>query len=369
MHRIRTLALALAAVGMAGCHEEHVHHEAKATFPVTTPLRQDASINDEYVARIHAIQHIELRALERGYLTGVFVDEGQLIEKDTKMFQILPRIYDAELRRAKAEQDMANIEFKNTRMLADKNIVAAPQLAMAQAKLAKAKAESSLAQTHRDLSRVIAPFTGLMGRFHVRLGSLVDEGELLTTLSDNSTVWAYFNVAEADYLDLPCRLESADAAFAIESACYARGKDKWDFIDALHGTLKPGGRFAVADCFRRNTKPMPRLIDRAYRRCCDCWVLQEMAEINLFTRSLERAGFVDIRVDDISWHVAPSVAHVPWTALKFIAKVIFRGEFRTLHRERRNNVIAPLLGMVLGMCRPHFSYCIVSGRKPEGEAG
>ncbi len=170
---------------------------------------------------------------------------------------------------------------------------------------------------------------------------------------------------EADYLDLPCRLESADAAFAIESACYARGKDKWDFIDALHGTLKPGGRFAVADCFRRNTRPLPRLIDRAYRRCCDCWALQEMAEINLFTRSLERAGFVDIRVDDISWNVAPSVAHVPWTALKFIVKVMLRGELKTLHRERRNNVIAPVLGMLLGMCRPHFSYCIVRGRKPE----
>lgn len=218
MHQIRALALALAVVGIAGCHEEHVHHPPKPTFPVATPLRQDASINDEYVARIHAIQHIELRALERGYLTGVFVDEGQLIEKDTKMFQILPRIYDAELRRAKAEQDMANIEFKNTRMLAQQNIVAAPQLAMAQAKLSKAKAESSLAQTHRDLSRVIAPFTGLMGRFHVRLGSLVDEGELLTTLSDNSTVWAYFNVAEADYLDLKSKPDAAPEAVTLRMA-------------------------------------------------------------------------------------------------------------------------------------------------------
>ena len=191
----------------------------------------------------------------------------------------------------------------------------------------------------------------------------VEEGNALTEAAglENRVL-----LMEADYLDLPCRLESADAAFAIESACYARGKDKWNFIDALHGTLKPGGRFAVADCFRRNTRPLPKLVDRAYTRCCECWALQEMAEINLFTRSLERAGFVDIRVDDISWHVAPSVAHVPWTALKFVAKVALRGELKTLHRERRNNVIAPLLGMLLGMCRPHFSYCIVSGRKPEG---
>jgi SAM-dependent methyltransferase len=169
---------------------------------------------------------------------------------------------------------------------------------------------------------------------------------------------------EVDYLDLPYRIESADAAFAIESACYARGKDKWDFIEALHGMLRPGGRFAVADCFLRQHHPLPRLVDRAYRRCCDCWALQDMAQIDLFRNSLARAGFADIRVDDISWNVAPSVAHVPWTALKFIAKVARRGELKSLHRERRNNVIAPVLGMFLGMNRRHFSYCIVSGRKP-----
>ncbi|MGK0359899.1 MAG: membrane fusion protein (multidrug efflux system) [Bradymonadia bacterium] len=205
MYQIRLFALAIGLSSLAGCAHERHHEEAVPTFPVTTPLRQDAEIKDEYVARVHAIQHIELRALERGYLTDIFVDEGQLISKGAKMFQILPRIYDAELRRAKAEQKMATIELKNTRMLAEKKIVAAPQLAMAEAKLAKAKAERSLAQTHRNLTRISAPFTGLMGRFEVRLGSLLDEGELLTTLSDNSTVWVYFNVSEADYLNLKAK--------------------------------------------------------------------------------------------------------------------------------------------------------------------
>jgi membrane fusion protein (multidrug efflux system) len=40
-----------------------------------------------------------------------------------------------------------------------------------------------------------------MDHFQVRLGSLVDEGDLLTTLSDNSKMWVYFNVPEAEYLD------------------------------------------------------------------------------------------------------------------------------------------------------------------------
>jgi membrane fusion protein (multidrug efflux system) len=170
-------------------------------FPVSRPLRQDAEIFDEYVAQIRASQHIELRALERGYLTEIHVDEGQRVEKGAKMFQILPRILDAELGKAKAELDLAAIEYQNTETLAQKGIVAPAELAMAKARLAKTKAERALAATHRDLTEIRAPFTGLMGRFGVRLGSLVDEGDLLTTLSDNSTVWVYFNVPEAEYLD------------------------------------------------------------------------------------------------------------------------------------------------------------------------
>ncbi len=41
----------------------------------------------------------------------------------------------------------------------------------------------------------------------MRLGSLVEEGELLTNLSDNSKLWVYFNVPEAEYLDYATRLK------------------------------------------------------------------------------------------------------------------------------------------------------------------
>jgi membrane fusion protein (multidrug efflux system) len=47
-----------------------------------------------------------------------------------------------------------------------------------------------------------------MGRFNVRQGSLVSEGDLLTTLADVSTVWAYFNVSEAEYLRYKSQPES-----------------------------------------------------------------------------------------------------------------------------------------------------------------
>ncbi len=175
--------------------------EETPEFQVTSPIVRDTLVTKEYVCQIHAISHIELRAQERGYLQKIFVDEGQKVKQGQMMFQIMPMLYQAEQQKAKAEADFAEIEFKNTKSLADSNIVSKNELAMAQAKLAKANAELSLANVHLGFTQIRAPFSGYMDHFQVRLGSLVDEGDLLTTLSDNSKMWVYFNVPEAEYLD------------------------------------------------------------------------------------------------------------------------------------------------------------------------
>lgn len=179
---------------------------------VTNPARQDLEITRRYVSQVRAIQHIEMRALERGYLEKTFVDEGQLVKQGQKMFQILPALSQAELQKAQAEGDFVQIEFENTKILADRKIVSPNELALSRAKLEKAKAEVSLARVHRDFTEVKAPFDGIMGRLSVRLGSLVAEGELLTTLSDNSKMWIYFNVPEVEYLDYRSRMDGSGGA-------------------------------------------------------------------------------------------------------------------------------------------------------------
>jgi membrane fusion protein (multidrug efflux system) len=192
----------LAILAMTGCQQKtEAPKEEKAKFPVTTPVRRSTEVTREYVAQIRAIQHIELRAQERGYLQGIYVDEGQMVPAGQKMFQIMPLLYQAELQKAEAEAEFTQIEYQNTKVLADKNVVSPNELALANAKMNKAKAELALAKVHRDLTEINAPFTGIMGRFQVRLGSLVDEGELLTTMSDNNQMWVYFNVSEGEYLD------------------------------------------------------------------------------------------------------------------------------------------------------------------------
>ncbi len=63
------------------CQEVKHHEKENNTFLVTNPVRKDTIIYKDFVSQIRSIQHIELRALEKGYLEKIYVDEGQLVKK------------------------------------------------------------------------------------------------------------------------------------------------------------------------------------------------------------------------------------------------------------------------------------------------
>ena len=210
MKELLTIAYMASILLFASCSEQVEEKEKETTFTVTSPIQTDTTVYKEYVAQIHSANHIELRSQEKGYLQKIFVDEGQFVKKGQLMFKLMPALYEAEVSKAKAELNFTEIEYKNTKGLADNNVVSASELAMAKAKLDKAKAELQLAQAHLDFTEIRAPFNGMMDKFHTRLGSLVDEGELLTSLSDNSKMWVYFNVAEAEYLDYIQKVKSKE---------------------------------------------------------------------------------------------------------------------------------------------------------------
>ncbi len=199
--KYKYIYICIAAILISSCSAHESEKQEEAKFIVSSPMQKDTLIYHEYVCQIRSIQHIELRALEKGYLQNIYVDEGKFVKKGQLLFQIMPAIYQAEMRKAQAEVTFAEIEYQNTKNLADSNVVSKNELALTKAKLDKAKAELSLAQTHLGFTEIRAPFDGVVGRFNdVRLGSLVDEGDLITTLSDNSKMWVYFNVPEAEYL-------------------------------------------------------------------------------------------------------------------------------------------------------------------------
>jgi membrane fusion protein (multidrug efflux system) len=183
------------------CQSEKKEKTEASVFNVTSPLVKDTLVNKDYVAQIRSINHIELRAQEKGYIESIFVDEGQYVQKGQPLFKIMPNLYESDVNRAKAEVKYAEIEYQNTQNLSEKDIVAPQEAEMAKAKYEKAKAELVSMNTHLKFTDIRAPFSGIVGKLHLRKGSLVDEGELITELSDNSKMWVYFNVPEVEYLN------------------------------------------------------------------------------------------------------------------------------------------------------------------------
>lgn len=180
--------------------EEKVPHENHKIM-VTSPIAKDVVITQEYVCQIHSRRHINVRALENGYLKAIPIKEGQAVKAGELMFEIVPVLYKARLDAELAERDLAQLELNNTKRLAAKQGVSQNEVKLFEAKLAKAQAKADLAAAELNFTTVRAPFDGIIDRLHEQQGSLVKEGDILTTLSDNRVMWVYFNVTEKRYLE------------------------------------------------------------------------------------------------------------------------------------------------------------------------
>jgi membrane fusion protein, multidrug efflux system len=204
LYIMKTIQLCLGLCAIL-CHTACTSHkpikEEAGKYVVTAPLRADTTFSKEYVSQIRSIRNIEIRAQEKGYLQNIYVDEGQPVKAGQLLFRIMPKIYEAELLKAQAEARASEIELLNAQTLFNKNVVSKNELAMSEAKYEHAKAEVALAKLHLSFTEIRAPFSGTLDRIPKKLGSLIDEGDLLTSLSDNSNVFAYFNVSELEYLD------------------------------------------------------------------------------------------------------------------------------------------------------------------------
>jgi membrane fusion protein (multidrug efflux system) len=184
-------------------HEEKEAHHEENTIVVTSPMEKDVTITQQYVCQIHSQRHIDVRALESGYLEPITVREGQAVKKGDVLFKVLPILYKAKLEAVTAEAEFARLKLKNTQKLfEDKNqIVSQNEVLLYQAELAKAEANRMLAEAEFNFATVKAPFDGIIDKQHEQQGSLIKEGDILTTLSDNSVMWVFFNVPEAQYLE------------------------------------------------------------------------------------------------------------------------------------------------------------------------
>jgi SAM-dependent methyltransferase len=168
--------------------------------------------------------------------------------------------------------------------------------------------------------------------------------------------------ATADYLATPFGPGSFDGVYAVESSCYAPGLAKAPLVREIHRVLRPGGRFVIADAFLKTTRAMGPFTALCYRTLCDFWALETWGYIEEFRAELARAGFVDLRIEEISRAVTPSVLHVPKTMLRFALSEL--PKLGRIGARRWGNLMAGLPLMAFALDRQRSGYFMVSGAKP-----
>jgi membrane fusion protein (multidrug efflux system) len=204
---ILALLLALTSLSLPACDASKAeeptgeHHK----IVLTSPLVKDVVLTQPYVCQIHSRRHIKVRALEDGYLEEIKIKEGQAVTKGQELFKVVPILYKTKLQAELAEVALAQQEYNNNERLAQDKVISPNELALYKAKLEKAKAKANQAQAELNFCSVKASFDGIVDRLHEQQGSLVKKDDTLTTLSDNSIMWVYFNVPEVRYYEYKAR--------------------------------------------------------------------------------------------------------------------------------------------------------------------
>jgi membrane fusion protein (multidrug efflux system) len=181
---------------------------------VMTLASQDVLIPQEYICEINAVQFVEIRARVQGFLEEIYIDEGQFVKKGQPLFRLSANEYketvtkaEANVRRAIAEAKTKTLETDRIKLMVDKNVISPTELEVATAQ--KEAAESGVAEAQSTLENarinlrytfITAPFDGIIDRIPFKKGSLINEGSLLTSISNIDEVYAYFKVSETEYL-------------------------------------------------------------------------------------------------------------------------------------------------------------------------
>lgn len=211
--------VALAALSLVSCGKKSGGSLADLQdneFAVRTVGESSADMQTTYPATIKGIQDVEVHPKLSGYITNVYVHEGQHVRAGQVMFTIDSETYraavsqvQAALNTAIAQANTTKLTYLNNKKLFAQHIIGQYELETAlnsykTAEAQVAQARASLASAHETLAwcTVTAPASGAVGSLPFKKGALVSAQSTLTTVSDVSTVEVFFSMSEADILGM-----------------------------------------------------------------------------------------------------------------------------------------------------------------------
>ena len=214
-----TMIVAIAALALVSCGKKSGGSLADLQdneFAVRTVGGSTADLQTTYPATIKGIQDVEVHPKLAGYITNLYVHEGQAVRAGQVMFTLDSETYRAAVNQAQAalntaiaQENTTKLTYENNKKLFAQHIIGQYELSTAQnsyltAKAQVAQARASLASARETLSwcSVVAPASGVVGDLPFKKGALVSTASTLTTVSDVSTVEVFFSMSESDILGM-----------------------------------------------------------------------------------------------------------------------------------------------------------------------
>ncbi len=214
----KSTILFLSLIVLAGCKKSNPnqsYQQQAPELPVETVKQGDASVSREYAASVEGVSNVEIRPQVTGYLSKIFVDEGDYVRAGQPLFKIEDQVFREQLKSAQAALITARatlatskIDLDRKKELLKNKMVSDIQVKEAEAAyngargaVSQAMSTIESAKINLNFSTIKAPVSGFIGRFNYRLGSLMTPSnqEPITLLSDIHEVYTYFSMSENDF--------------------------------------------------------------------------------------------------------------------------------------------------------------------------
>ena len=367
-------------------------------FAVATIGTSSAALQTTYPATIKGIQDVEVRPKVSGFITKVFVHEGQTVSAGQTLFTIDSETYQAAVRQcqaavntAKAQMNTAKLTYQNNKKLFDSHIIgqyelstAANSLATAQAQVAQAEASLASAKEQLAWCNVTSPSAGVVGSLPFKEGALVSaSGQALTTVSNISTMEVFFSLSETQLLSMSKTSGSVQAAIASFPAVKLQLADGTIYnhpgkvvkmsgvIDATSGSISLIAHFANPEKLLKSGGAGSIVVPNDHNSAIvipqeACSQVQDKIFVYVVTKD-NKVKYTEIKVnpqDDGKNYIVTSGLNVgDRIVLKGITKLTDGQQIKPITLERYNQKIAEAAKLAESQDNAHEFATTMSGKK------
>jgi membrane fusion protein, multidrug efflux system len=200
----KLLILFLILIGLSCTSDKKATNPASSTkgqvksIPVEGLVVNPEEFNESIslTGSLLASEIVDVAAEITGRITGIHFKEGQYVQKGTTLFQLNNAEIRAQLKKAEANLELADKDFKRKTELRALKAISDEELDQSNNIKQLAKAELELLQVQLDRHTIIAPFSGKIGIRNVSIGNYVNPGMILTRLYQIDPIKIEFSVPE-----------------------------------------------------------------------------------------------------------------------------------------------------------------------------